>query len=390
MDQIPWPVLQYQSSVAVIESVPPLPDKKRRHDSSSGQASPVSTSAATTPGGETTGSKSKSSYDNVSDSSKESSPPASLERLLLMKASLLDKEPLQQPSQQPAQQPPQQLPPSPKEPDSTITPKSSGLVRKSSILKIRSFFEKSQSEPRGEKKTGSKFSSSNARKASSFRLREAPAKFYRSLEAAENSEAPPQQTSQPEKLSLLAVPANHVEEETSVQFETKPSLPVKRSKSMKVYRGFDVHEETERVVATTTMTTTTPITTAAASSTPPPPPLGMSDVVVSKVPSITYISSKEKLQPSSREPEIDLRMRPKSPEEDGRVVPLVTSSLDRIREQRNTTAQAFLSSSAALPVGGSLDRSVVQSKVVPTYVNVLMRNQVCVISCLLIPKEIPR
>jgi len=272
---IPWPVLQFQSSSEMVtqqDSAPPLPDKKRRtnNDSSSGQASPVSPTSGVKSG-------KSSSYDNVSDgsTSKESTPSP---------------------------------PPSPKE-----NPKpSAGLVRKSSILKIRAFFEKSPSaEPREKSKS---------RKSSSFRLREAPAKFYRTLE--------------PAKLSL---PPEQLQTETH-----KPSLPVKRSKSMKVYRGFDVHSESVTVTSTATVDIHPD-----------------REIVLSKPPSITYITSREKLFPP--------------PEEvSSSALPLGTSSLDRgVRDQR------IMSTSPTATGGGSLDRSVVtHNKVVPTYVNVLIRNQV--------------
>ena len=108
------------------------------------------------------------------------------------------------------------------------------------------------------------------------------------------------------------------------------------------------------------------------------------DMLLSKTPSITYISSKEKLncigtassvlndhdgdQSANVSSQLPSLSYPLS-------LPLATSSLDRGKEQRvakSTTTQ---------PVCGSLDRAVTStSKMVPTYVNVLMRNQVCTIS----------
>jgi len=98
------------------------------------------------------------------------------------------------------------------------------------------------------------------------------------------------------------------------------------------------------------------------------------DIVLSKTPSITYISSKEKLHligssTSSLEP--IFTSCPNSDQLDPLTVPLATSSLDRGKEQR-------VPKSTATAVCGSLDRAVASThnKLVPTYVNVLIRNQV--------------
>ena len=171
LDQIPWPVLHYQST---LDSAPPLPDKKRK----SSTTSPVEESPPPppppppplpSPSPETKREKktlknveSTSSSSSSSSSSKESTPPSSLERLLLKN---YDTDPTDEDSR-----------PQPK----CSSPKASNLVRKSSLLKIRSFFEKSHSEPRSDKKK--KSSAANARKANSFRLREEPSRFYRSLD----------------------------------------------------------------------------------------------------------------------------------------------------------------------------------------------------------------
>lgn len=69
----------------------------------------------------------------------------------------------------------------------------SGLVRKSSILKLRAFFEKSNLEPRGGSGVGGiglgglssvigSAGDKKTRKSSSFRIKEASSRFYRSLE----------------------------------------------------------------------------------------------------------------------------------------------------------------------------------------------------------------
>ena len=112
---------------------------------------------------------------------------------------------------------------------------------------------------------------------------------------------------------------------------------------MKVYRGFDVHSDSVTVTSTATVDIHPD-----------------REIVLSKPPSITYITSREKLFPPPEEG---------SPSS---ILPLGTSSLDRgVRDQR------IISTSPTATGGGSLDRSVVtQSKVVPTYVNVLIRNQV--------------
>ena len=364
IDQIPWPVLQYQSTLSAINSAPPLPDKKKKTGGTSEQGSPVSS-----PG------DIKKTVCNVSSesSSKESSPPTSLERLLL------------RPSDAEASSE------SLKEEEEAVKPKSSpksGLSRKSSILKIRAFFEKSHSEPRSEKKC--KSFANSTRKASSFRLREGP-KFYRSLEydhtrPVEESENVRKESSQfltPQKLTVaqgttltdvdgilpsietadqLSPPSN-----TGKHTDEKPSLPVKRSKSMKVYRGFDVRSETSKQ----------PIQHQE--------PVAIREVIVpatcgivlSKTPSVTYISSKDKLYTENT-----TEFSRKNATDDDRSVnptkslPLATSSLDRGKEQRVTKPTTSLSGT---PTCGSLDRgvvSVVENKTIPTYVNVLMRNQV--------------
>ena len=98
------------------------------------------------------------------------------------------------------------------------------------------------------------------------------------------------------------------------------------------------------------------------------------DIILSKTPSITYISSKEKLHligksTSSLEP--IFKSCPNGDQLDVLSVPLATGSLDRAKEQR-------VPKSTATTVCGSLDRAVAstQNKLVPTYVNVLIRNQV--------------
>lgn len=320
MDQIPWPVLQYHQQSGSLDSInnvepvslaPPLPDKKRQCNS--GHGSPVSPKA--------------SFYDNASDvSSKESSPTTVSAVELVEPASENLKE------------------------AEMVTPKSSGgLVRKSSILKIRAFFEKSQSEPRasGEKSK----TASTTRKASSFRLKEAPTRFYRSLEPQEDPfpKAPSPSLQPVNKLSLLTVPT--VE-------DTKPSLPVKRSKSMKVYRSFQDVQQARP-----------PVDVMPQQQQPPSPP--SCEVIVSKSPSITYITtSKEAAKPASIN-----NNNNNGPSIKEGPLPLSTSSLDRAREQRVASKSSTVLISST-PVGGSLDRSaVVHSKVIPTYVNVLMRNQ---------------
>ena len=356
VDQIPWPVLQYQSNLATITSAPPLPDKKRKTGESSDQDSPSSSS-------DKTNRVNKSYYDNMvssSDNSKESSPPTSLERLLLKSS---DTEPSSDGQVEE------------EEKKQKVSPKA-GLIRKPSILKIRAFFEKSNSEPRSEKK--SKPLSSSARKANSFRLREESSKFYQSLDTdalrpTSNGEG----SKTAHKLSLVqsmdldldGFSPTSVKDFYQLPFEnsrnqtTKPSLPVKRSKSMKVYRGFDIRVESQNE------------TTAIEPREPPPQVFVSSpscDVFLSKTPSITYISLKDQgSAESAHEPVYsEERLSCNS-------IPLATSSLDRGREQRcpKTTSSVITTST-----GGSLDRVViasVQNKVIPTYVNVLIRNQVC-------------
>ena len=356
IDQIPWPVLQYQSSPA-ITSVPPLPDKKRKPGDSSDQESPVSTGK---------GSRiKKSSYDNISssDNSKESSPPTSLERLLLKSS---DTEPSSDGHLEE------------EETKQKVSPKS-GLIRKSSILKIRAFFEKSHSEPRNEKKT--KSLTSGARKANSFRMREESSKFYQSLD---NDVLRPPATNEEfrtvHKLSLVQgsgldidgfSPPDATQFYHQLPFEnsknqpSKPSLPVKRSKSMKVYRGFDIRLESDHPPSKELIENAPQVLVTSPSC----------DVVLSKTPSITYISSKDHASIVTTET-VQEPVYSEGHLSCNYSTPLATSSLDRGREQRcvKTTSSVTITST-----GGSLDRSViasVQSKAVPTYVNVLMRNQV--------------
>ena len=97
------------------------------------------------------------------------------------------------------------------------------------------------------------------------------------------------------------------------------------------------------------------------------------DIVLSKTPSITYISSKEKLHligNSTWSPE-PIFSSSNCDQLDVPSVPLATSSLDRAKEQRAPK-------SASVAVCGSLDRAVasIHNKIIPTYVNVLIRNQV--------------
>lgn len=226
-DQIPWPVLQYQSMLSVTDRAPPLPDKKRK----SSTTPPVEES----PPMAFDKSKTNESF------SKESTPSSSLDRLLVKTAEtdtadisneMCVKENKDEESKQ------------------KLSPKSS-LVRKSSILKIRSFFEKSHSEPRSDKKT--KSTGPSARKANSFRVREEPSRFYRSLEEdstnlanqANRSEDQPQRREQT-KMHLTADVNALAQSSVDVQFtgDDRPSLPIKRSKSFKIYRSFDVGQET--------------------------------------------------------------------------------------------------------------------------------------------------
>ncbi|EFX74863.1 hypothetical protein DAPPUDRAFT_199665, partial [Daphnia pulex] len=158
IDQIPWPVLQFQSNSAAITSAPPLPDKKKKSGgTSSGQGSPVSNP----------GDAKKAVSVGSSGSSKESSPPTSLDRIVLKSSDTeLSNDNVKEEEEVTKQK---------------ASPKS-GLSRKSSILKIRAFFEKSHSEPRSEKKSNL----AGTRKASSFRIRDGP-RFYRSLEDEHSS-----------------------------------------------------------------------------------------------------------------------------------------------------------------------------------------------------------
>ncbi len=368
IDQIPWPVLQYQSSLASVNSAPPLPDKKKKTGGNSEQGSPVSS-----PGDV----KKAVCNDSSESSSKESSPPTSLERSLL------------KPSDAEASNE------SLKEEEEAVKQKASpksGLSRKSSILKIRAFFEKSHSEPRSEKK--SKSSNSSARKASSFRLREGP-KFYRSLEYdhARNLEDPGQvekvssEYLTPQKLYLAQSTAlsadgdGHLPSiESADRFlspsnmggnsDDKPSLPVKRSKSMKVYRGFDIRSESSEPVPVQHQE---PVPTRQAEVTVP----AACGVILSKTPSVTYIYSKDKLYTDNT-----TKHTRKSATDDDQCLsskkslPLATSSLDRAKEHQRFTKPS--TSLSGTPTCGSLDRGVinVENKNTPTYVNVLMRNQV--------------
>lgn len=372
IDQIPWPVLQYQSSLASVNSAPPLPDKKKKTGgTSSEQGSPMSS-----PGDI----KKKISNVNSESSSKESSPPTSLERAPLKPFEA------DQPSETPKEE---------EEAVKNKTSPKSGLSRKSSILKIRAFFEKSHSEPRSEKKSKN---CASTRKASSFRLREGP-KFYRTLEddhtrTADDSEKVAKESNDffPSQKMTVAQSAASVDmdelsqsfdKETAARFlspsnagkttEDKPSLPVKRSKSMKVYRGFDIHTESSKTVVSIKHVEPTPVREAMV-----PTACG---VVLSKTPSVTYISSKDKLYTPVVESATEHEKKT-IPQDDRCLssnktsLPLTTSSLDRGREQRFTKPSTSLSGT---PTCGSLDRGVVshvENKITPTYVNVLIRNQV--------------
>lgn len=364
VDQIPWPVLQFQSNLTPINSAPPLPDKKKKSGgTSSGQGSPVSNP----------GDAKKTVYVGSSESSsKESSPLTSLERTLLKSS---DTDPTND---------------SLKEEEEVLKPKASpksGLTRKSSILKIRAFFEKSHSEPRTEKKANI----ACTRKASSFRLREGP-KFYRSLEddhplpLTEKTKKEANECYSSKKLTvalgpeldgLNGFPPSTTNKETQLlsasnaekNLDEKPSLPVKRSKSMKVYRGFDIRSDSNECEIPTTSQT---LESAAAREVIVPATCG---VVLSKTPSVTYISSKDKLyQPVAESTAKHVRKPPPD-----RCInyetslPLATSSLDRGKEQRFAKPTSFPGSPTTC---GSLDRGVVENKITPTYVNVLMRNQV--------------
>jgi len=84
--QIPWTVLQYQSNSPVIDSVPPLPDKKRKVGGASGDVgNPDAVTISPKSNPPQSDLISKSTSDNISSTSnsKESSPPSSLERPLL-------------------------------------------------------------------------------------------------------------------------------------------------------------------------------------------------------------------------------------------------------------------------------------------------------------------
>lgn len=362
-DQIPWPVLQFQSSLTAINSAPPLPDKKKKSGgTSSGQGSPVSSP----------GDAKKTVFVGGSESSsKESSPSTSLERTLLKSS---DTDPTNE---------------SLKEEEEVLKPKASpksGLTRKSSILKIRAFFEKSHSEPRTEKKA----TITGTRKASSFRLREGP-KFYRSLE--DDHQVPLTEKTKKESneyyssRKLTVAPGTeldcvngftpstdketHFLSASNIQknADEKPSLPVKRSKSMKVYRGFDIRSDsTECEIPRAPQPLESPVVREVIV----PVTCG---VVLSKTPSVTYISSKDKLyQPVLENTAKHIR----KPTPDRCInyetsLPLATSSLDRGKEQRLTKP---VSLSGTPTTCGSLDRGVVENKITPTYVNVLMRNQV--------------
>jgi len=227
LDKIPWPVLQYQSALTVMDCAPPLPDKKRK-------------SSTTPPIEESPPMASEKSKPNE-NSLKESTSPSSLRRLLAktfdmdetdISNEICVKENTDQDSKQ------------------KTSPKSS-LVRKSSILKIRSFFEKSHSEPRSDKKA--KSPSANARKANSFRVREEPSRFYRSLDEdcpkftnqtkrAETDEPKIlEQTRMHSTADLNAFTQSSIDVQYSA--DERPSLPIKRSKSFKIYRSFDVGQE---------------------------------------------------------------------------------------------------------------------------------------------------
>lgn len=374
IDQIPWPVLQYQSSLSAVTSAPPLPDKKKKTSgASSEQGSPISSPEDI---------KKMVCNINSENSSKESSPSTSLERVLKSTESKLLNE-------------------TPKEEDEAVKNKTSpksGLSRKSSILKIRSFFEKSHSEPRSDKK--SKVSGASMRKASSFRLRDGP-RFYRTLDddhlrSSEDTDKAANESSDDFQVPKLTITqsgagisiencmkfSQSFEKETANRFlshtnaerntEDKPCLPVKRSKSMKVYRGFDIHTESSEPVVTQNSVEPALVREGIASLT--------CGVVLSKTPSVTYISSKDKLYPLTMESTAG-HARKIAHDYDNSLncnksLPLATSSLDRGREQRYTKPSTSLSGT---PTCGSLDRGVVSNvdhKVTPTYVNVLVRNQV--------------
>ena len=381
-DQIPWTVLQYQSTLAepVVDSAPPLPDKKRKAAQNNGEQESAVVAAPTL-------TKPCESLSSSSSSSKESTPPASLERPF---AKVSDAEPASETTRADGEQARRKTSPS------------CNLVRKSSILKLRAFFEKSNSEPRGDKKN--KNAASNARKSSSFRVKESPSKFYRTLQDVntpadaeaihflKKAEFPEYLKSQ--KLSLAPandlldvdgsgdrlLESNKEQENDQSTLDTqaalskkdkdagKPSLPIKRSKSMKVYRGFDLSVKSSAVASKSDRLAKKNLTQVAIMP-------AQCDIILSKSPSITYIVSKEKVEPAT--PISALELPKKGPVVGDQLeycsLPLATSSLDRGKEQRSTK-----STTAAAPTGGSLDRSVTgaQNKVVPTYVNVLLRNQV--------------
>ena len=360
IDQIPWPVLQFQSNLAAITSAPPLPDKKKKSGgTSSGQGSPVSNP----------GDAKKAVSIGSSGSSKESSPPTSLERIVLKSSdtelsndNVKEEEVLKH----------------------KASPKS-GLSRKSSILKIRAFFEKSHSEPRSEKKSNI----AGTRKASSFRIRDGP-RFYRSLEdehsSSSSEKTKKEENSSPPKITvsqgteLAGVDGPSIKKETHFlspsnverNVDEKPSLPVKRSKSMKVYRGFDIRSESNEAIASkATQQRVENVSTAVIREVTVPVTCG---VVLSKTPSVTYISPKDKLyKPTTENTTKPVRKHSDRSPNYETSLPLATSSLDRGKEQRFAKP---MSHSVAPTTCGSLDRGVVESKITPTYVNVLMRNQV--------------
>lgn len=360
IDQIPWPVLQFQSNLAAINSAPPLPDKKKKSGGpSSGQGSPVSNPGETK----------KTVSIGSSESSKESSPPTSLERILLKSSDTeLSNENV-------------------KEEEEVLKHKASpksGLSRKSSILKIRAFFEKSHSEPRSEKKSNI----AGTRKASSFRIRDGP-RFYRSLEDDHSSHTPEKTKKESNEIlshnkmtvaqgmELIGVDGPSTQKETQTisplnaerNSDEKPSLPVKRSKSMKVYRGFDIRTELNESVAHKHVES---ISTAVIREVTVPATCG---VVLSKTPSVTYISSKDILCKTATEntaKHVRKNANDRSPSYETSL-PLATSSLDRGKEQRFAKSTSL---SVTPTTCGSLDRGVVENKITPTYVNVLMRNQV--------------
>ena len=229
LDQIPWPVLQYQSALAVMDCAPPLPDKKRK--------------SSTTPSIEESPPMASDKSKTNENSLKESTPPSSLKRILVKtfdsdvadtSKELCLKENKDEESKQ------------------KTSPKSN-LVRKSSILKIRSFFEKSPSEPRSDKKA--KSTSASARKANSFRVREEPSRFYRSLDddcanfaslPANRTEKDVPKTREQTKLHLSADVDAFAQSPIDGHYiaDGRPNLPIKRSKSFKIYRSFDVGQET--------------------------------------------------------------------------------------------------------------------------------------------------